>query len=304
MAPVPAPCACRADRGVDMAKMKFGVMFANLGDYATGRGATELAKAAEGAGFESIWAVEHVLVPKGYESTYPYDESGKMPLGGGAEDVAIPDPLIWLSWVAAVTSTIRLATGVMILPQRNPGVLAKEVATLDAMSGGRMSLGIGVGWLEEEFRALGVPFRERGARTDDAMRAMRALWESPETAQHHGKFFDFENVYSRPRPANGTVPLIVGGHTEAAARRAGRLGDGFFPGRGKPRELAELFALVKETAAAHGRDPEAIEFTTGGKTDPGYVERLIEIGVHRMIVPAASIAQIEAWGRELVEPFA
>ncbi len=286
-----------------MATMKFGVMFANLGPYATGKGATEIAKAAEDAGFESIWSVEHVAVPKGYQSAYPYDESGKMPLGGGAEDVSIPDPLIWLAWVAAVTTRIRLCTGVMILPQRNPVVLAKEVATLDSMSGGRVSLGIGVGWLEEEFNALGVPFEKRGARTDDYMRAMNALWRAEDTAAHDGAFANFANVYSRPRPTNGDVPLIVGGHTEVAARRAGRIGDGFFPGKGKPRELQALFELMKETAAANGRDPEALEITTGGKPDAGYVERLAEIGVHRMILPSAPIEQIQRWGKELVEPF-
>jgi probable F420-dependent oxidoreductase len=153
--------------------MKFGIVFANTGPFADGGAAAEMAVAAEAAGFESLWTVEHVVVPSGYDSAYPYDPSGKMP---GGEDVDIPDPLIWLSWVASATSTIRLATGILIVPQRNPVVLAKELATLDHLSGGRMELGIGVGWLEEEFDAIGVPFAERGRRTDDHIAAMRALW--------------------------------------------------------------------------------------------------------------------------------
>src|SRR3546814_5774776 len=153
-----------------------------------------MAVAAEAAGFESLWTVEHVVVPSGYDSEYPYDPSGKMP---GGEELAIPDPLIWLSWVASATSTIRLATGILILPQRNPVVLAKELATLDHLSGGRMELGVGVGWLEEEFAAIGVPFDERGRRTDDHIAAMRALW-SEEKATYHSECTNFDDCISRP----------------------------------------------------------------------------------------------------------
>ena len=198
--------------------MKFGIMFANTGQAAVdGRVAAGLARAAEKAGFESIWTVEHVVVPSGYASTYPYDESGKM--GGGQEDFDITDPLIWLSYVAAATESIRLATGILILPQRNPVVLAKAVATLDRLSGGRMMLGIGVGWLQEEFAALGVPFARRGARTDDSIHALRALW-SEECTTYDGEFVSFSDVYSRPQPENGSVPIVIGGHSDAAARRA------------------------------------------------------------------------------------
>ena len=136
--------------------MEFCIAFANIGPFADTEGAVRFGRAAEEAGFESLWTVEHVVVPAGYQSAYPYDRSGRMP---GAEEAPIPDPLIWLAFVAAATTRIRLATGILILPQRNPVVLAKEVATLDAMSGGRVELGIGVGWLEEEFDAIGVPFQ-------------------------------------------------------------------------------------------------------------------------------------------------
>ncbi len=129
--------------------MKFGLMFTNTGMGSTPAGARQLAVAAEGAGFESLWTVEHVVVPSGYESKYPYDKSGKM--AGGAEEFDLPDPVIWLSYIAAVTERIKLGTGILILPQRNPLVVAKEVATLDVFSGGRLLLGVGVGWLQEEF---------------------------------------------------------------------------------------------------------------------------------------------------------
>jgi len=269
--------------------MKFGLMFANTGNFATPAGARAIAAAAESAGFESIWTVEHVLVPRGYESEYPYDKSGKMP---GGETTDIPDPLVWLSYVAACTSTINLATGILIVPQRNPGVLAKEVATLDVLSGGRMVLGVGVGWLEEEFDALGVPFARRGTRLDDYVAAMRALWASDD-ASYSGEFAEFTSVVSRPRPAAGAVPIVVGGHSEAAARRAGRLGDGFFPGKGSNERLSELFDIMRAAALDHDRDPDAIEITTGGAAafapDPvAALKELEEIGVDRVVIPPLS----------------
>jgi len=266
--------------------MEFGIAFANIGPFAHAPAATAFARAAEEAGIESLWTVEHVVVPAGYESQYPYDPSGKMP---GGEDFDIPDPLIWLTWVAAATSTIRLATGILILPQRNPVVLAKELATLDALSGGRVELGIGVGWLQEEFEAIGVPFEERGRRTDDHVAALRALWEQDQ-ATHHGEFTDFTDCISRPRPVAGTIPIHVGGHTDIAARRAGRLGDGFFPGKGEAPELARLFEIVRETAREHGRDPDAIELSAGGaafgRGAVDVVKELADVGVSRIMLPS------------------
>ena len=221
---------------------------------------------------------------------------------GGREDFDIPDPLIWLSYVAAATNKIRLATGVMILPQRNPLVTAKAVATLDRLSKGRMILGIGSGWLEEEFDALGVSFDDRGDRTDEYLEAMKQAWAS-DTASYGGKFVNFSNVYSRPQPASGHVPIIVGGHSRRAARRAGELGDGFFPGRGQLDELAALFDHARHCAEESGRDPEALEFTAGGPTNPDYVEQLAEIGVTRMIVPPMDPAQFSKFGEEVISQF-
>lgn len=272
--------------------MQFGLMFANTGPFATAEGVVEISTLAERVGFESIWTVEHVIWPSTYSSTYPYAEDGRMP---GTTSTPLPDPLIWLSFAAANTSTIRLATGILILPQRNPVVLAKAVATLDALSGGRLDLGIGVGWLEEEFDALGVPFAERGRRTDDYVAAMRALWASDD-ASHDGPFASFRNVSSNPKPSRGSVPIVVGGHTRAAARRAGRLGDGFFPGKGSPAELAELFDVTRQSAADAGRDPAAIELTAPhpglfGHDPVGAAEELAAMGVTRSIVPGFLLAR-------------
>ncbi len=263
--------------------MHWGIMFANTAAAANAEGAVALAQSAEECGVESLWTVEHVVVPVGYESAYPYSADGKMP--GNREDFPIPDPLMWLAFVASATKRIRLATGVLILPQRNPVVLAKEVATLDHLSGGRVMLGIGVGWLEEEFDAIGVPFHERGARTDEAVATMRALWSTGDAASFEGKYTQFPPLFSRPTPTNGSVPIIVGGHTSFAAKRAGRLGNGFFPGKGSVEELSDLFALARAAAVEAGRDPSAIEFTTGAPTNPEDGKRLVDLGVTRFMIP-------------------
>jgi probable F420-dependent oxidoreductase len=262
--------------------MRFGIMFANTGRAVGPEGAAALASIAEENGFESLWTVEHVVVPADYRSTYPYSADGRMP---GAEDSPIPDPLIWLTWVAVTTRSLRLATGILILPQRTPALLAKELATLDLLSGGRVTLGIGVGWLEEEFNALGVPFEHRGARTDEYIEALRALWGEDEST-YHGRFVDFERAKSYPKPVQaGGIPIAVGGHTPAAARRAGRLGDEFFPGVGTLEQLEPLIDVMRAAATSAGRDPDAIGITTMGATDVDSVKRFADRGVTRMVIP-------------------
>ncbi|MBN2623782.1 MAG: LLM class F420-dependent oxidoreductase [Acidimicrobiales bacterium] len=265
--------------------MKFGIAFANTGPFATPDGATAIAHAAEEAGFESLWAVEHVVVPKEYASTYPYSRDGKMP---GGSDFDIPDPLVWLTWVAAQTTTLRLGTGILILPQRNPVVLAKEAATLDVMSSGRLLLGVGIGWLEEEFDILGVPFADRARRTDEYVEAMRALW-SQDLPTFSGDTVSFADAISRPRPVDRRVPVHVGGHSPAAARRAGRIGDGFFPAKG---DLPALIDEMRKAAAEAGRDADAVEISgtsptvlAGGEAAVDEVGRLAELGVSRLIIP-------------------
>jgi probable F420-dependent oxidoreductase len=286
--------------------MKFGIAFANTGPFSDPSKAVEFAQGAEAAGFESLWTVEHVVVPAGYASRYPYSPSGRMP---GREDAPIPDPLVWLAFLAGSTTRIRLATGILIVPQREPVVLAKELATLDHLSGGRLELGVGVGWLREEFDAIGVPFEERGRRTDEAVLAMRALWSEP-TSSFSGEFFRFSDCISRPQPVRGYVPIHVGGHTEVAARRAGRIGDGFFPASGSHSELGHLFKIAREAAAESGRDPDSLEFTTGGNGAVGE-QALDEVGelraldVARVIVPSFlffndPMASLARYGEEVI----
>jgi probable F420-dependent oxidoreductase len=268
--------------------MKFALHFGN-NTFPDGAGAARLARLAEAAGFESVFAVDHVVLPDAYDSTYPYAAGGRLP---GDQFSAMPDPLIWMAFAAAATTRLRLMTGVIILPLRNPLVLAKQVATLDHMSGGRIELGIGVGWLREEFDALGVPFAARGRRADDYVAAMRALWRD-ESASHAGEFVRFTGVSCSPRPVAHAVPIIVGGHSEAAARRAGRLGDGFFPSIGAQVDTMPLLEVARRAAEAAGRDPAAIEMLGGcpgalpgsGEDPRAAVEARRKQGIDRVVLP-------------------
>jgi probable F420-dependent oxidoreductase len=191
---------------------------------------------------------------------------------------------LWLSYVAAATTRIRLATGVLILPQRNPLILAKELASLDRLSGGRVELGIGMGWVREEAEALGTSFDDRGRRAGEYVAAMRTLWRES-VASFRGEFVNFERVVSRPKPVQpGGVPIIVGGHTDGAARRAGRWGDGFFPLGVSAEKLASLRAVMRESACRHGRDPSAIGITCIGAADLQSAEFYARQDVERMVI--------------------
>ena len=264
--------------------MKFGMRYCNTGPYLDGARGTELVQAGEAAGFESAWTVEHTVVPANYESTYPYHDSGR--LASGQDDAPWPDPLMWMAFMAGVTTTLKFATGILIVPQHNPVVAAKQIATLDNMSKGRVLLGIGVGWLKEEFDAIGVPFDDRGRRTDEYVAVMRELWTS-DSPTFHGEFINFDDAYCLPQPAQDSVPIIVGGDTKIAARRAGRLGDGYFPARGAP---AELLDLARRTAEEHDRDPDALEITTSCPADLNELPELAARGVSRVLVPVTTIA--------------
>jgi probable F420-dependent oxidoreductase len=289
--------------------MKFGLAFASsVGTDPDS--ALEICRRAERVGFDSVWGGEHVIVPSRIASSYPYTEDGEMP---GEPETPIPDPLIWLAYVAAAAPTLRLGTCILIVPQRNPLVLAKELATLDHLSGGRVDLGLGVGWLEEEFRALGVPWERRGARNDEYVAAMRALWAGPE-AEFHGEFVDFDPVTCSPRPVNGSIPILVGGDTPVAIRRAARLADGYFPGTTDPEALADLIERLGVAAEAEGRsrDEIAVHAIFGPQmTDPvAGAAQLAEIGVTRAMLPAFFFAgpggldRLEEFGERVVKPLA
>jgi probable F420-dependent oxidoreductase len=287
--------------------MKFGLAFASSIGI-EGAEALDVCRTAEAAGFESLWGGEHVILPDAIDSKYPYTADGKIP---AMPDTPIPDPLIWLAFAAAAAPTMRLGTCILIVPQRNPLILAKELATLDRLSGGRVELGLGVGWMKEEFDALGVPWERRGARNDEYIAAMRALWAGPH-ASFHGEFVNFEPVTCSPRPVNGNIPIVVGGDSEAAIQRVARIADGYFPGEGDAQRLAELIRRVREAAERAGRDPASIAINAmfgQQMADPvAGAEQLAELGVDRAMLPAFFFAgpggldRLAEFGERVVRP--
>lgn len=235
--------------------MQFGLMPPFRQSVVTdGEWVRRFVKIAEDEGTESLWTVEHPIIAEDYTPLYDYSEDGMCPFGA---EIAMPDPLGWLSFAASVSTTIKLGTAVILLPLYSPIMIAKTCATLDALSGGRLLLGIGLGWQREEFDAVHVPYNERGMRADEIIEAIRVLWQdSP--ASYDGKHYAFHRVNSEVKPARGTIPIIVGGSSEPAARRAGRLGDGFFPHAISPDDLAAKVDTVRRVARECGRDPDAI----------------------------------------------
>jgi probable F420-dependent oxidoreductase len=259
-------------------------------------GAGELGRMAvllEGHGYESMWTLEHVIVPEAYESRYPYSPSGKLALSGSDPVV---DPLIALTWVAACTERLRLGTGVNILPQANPLYLAKQASSLDHLSGGRLMLGLGVGWLEEEFDALGVPFARRGARSDEYLDAMRAAW-SGELVDVSGEFVDWHGFRMVPTPVQRrdgvpAVPVIVGGTSPAAIRRVVARGDGWYVIHRDPEHFGELMGALRAECERQGRDPATIELTAywnHHREGMAGAETYRAAGVQRLLVNLAAL---------------
>lgn len=249
----------------------------------------DFAQQAEQAGVESLWTFEHVVVPEDYESRYPYDKSGKM---GASPETNFVDPMVCLAAIAAATSTIRLGTGVNILSQSNPMFIAKQTASLDFMSQGRFMLGVGIGWLEEEFRAMGVPFEKRGARFDDYVQAMRKVW-SGEVVEHQSEFIDWSGFKSYPLPAQSPMPVIIGGAQGKVYQRIARYGDGWYAPTQSPEDLAPRLEELKTVCAAEGRDYAEIEITAmwtmrGGMDE---LKAYADLGVARLNIPLAALRE-------------
>jgi len=248
----------------------------SVNSYACSRPATaaRIARQAEGCGFDSLWAGEHVVLPDPRVPPSPMEPSEP-----------ILDPLVSLAFLAAHTTRLLLGTGIVILPQRNPVVLAKQVASLDAVSEGRLVLGVGAGYLEPELSAIGVPMSERGARTDEFLAAMRALWYSERPA-YEGRFVRFSGVQANPRPRR--VPIVVGGHTPAAHRRAVERGHGWYGFGLDPTATADQLDGLRDAAVRYERPADLgeleISVTPRGTPDRDTALRFSELGVHRLIV--------------------
>jgi len=281
--------------------MKLGLLYVNVGPFADPKRFGELAKIAELEQIESLWAVDHAAVPVALRSAYPYTEDGRLPLPPTTD---LADPVLSLAYAAAITQRIRLATGVLLVSQRHPAHVAKALATLDRLSGGRAILGAGIGWLREEFDMLGVPFRERVARTEECIAAVRSLW-AEEARGFEGRHYRWDPVHAYPKPVQaGGVPVVIGGCVEASARRAARIGDGFFPVEGRFSELRKLIDALHDECARIGRDPRSIEVSTVPESlTPEAIRAYRGLGVGRLVFapPAFDREGLSAGLREVVE---
>ena len=290
-----------------------------IGFFAVGIGATvepgalrAAAVAAERLGFATLWAPEHVVLVERYASQYPYSDAGLFP-GGSA--IPIADPFATLAYAAACTTTIRLGTGICLVPEHNPLILAKTAATLDRLSGGRFILGAGVGWLAEEFEALGVPFEHRGTRTREYIEAMRKLWREP-VSSHQARYASFEGVTSFPKPANGeSIPVWFGGESEAALRRVAQYGDGWIGFKVGPADAPAKIRRIEELLQVHGRSRAAVTLALSPYTDrivPDDLKRYRDAGADEVALllrgrsrgEAEIVAGMEGLARDFVEPAA
>ena len=261
-----------------------------------------VAAAADAWGFATLWCGEHVVMVDTPKSRYPYSADGVIAVPADADWL---DPLLSLSFVAAHTRRITLATGILLLPEHNPLTIAKQAATLDVLSGGRFTLGVGVGWSAEEFNALGVPFERRGARTTEYIAAMRRVWAS-DVASFFGEFVRFDAVRVYPKPVSRRkIPIIIGGTTDAALRRVAMTGDGWYGFNLAAAEVPERVRTLATYCGERDRDPHnltvAVSLSDGS---PDLLPEMEAAGVTEVVVVAAPPRQPDAaavWVHELAE---
>ena len=291
--------------------MKIGLLTLGLGSAAYPDVIRAVAETAERVGIATLWAPEHVVIFERYASRYPYAPGGAFPVGAREDWL---DPFVTLTYAAAVTSRIRLATGICLVPEHNPLILAKTVASLDRLSKGRFALGVGIGWSSEEFQALGVPFERRAARTREYIAVMRKLWADG-LASHEGEFVRFAETGSYPKPAQGArVPVIFGGESEAALRRVADYGDGWHGFNLDPAGAKEKIATLDQFLGQRGRSRNEVQLIVSPYTKrirPDDLERYRELGVSEVVLvtstpadPAAAAARVERLGAEWVAPAA
>jgi len=276
--------------------MKIGIIPVNVGVKSVGQ-MVGMAQLAESLNFESVWTFEHVMVPIDYDSKYPYSANGKM---GGEPDANFVDPLIALSAIAASTTKIRLGTGVNIVSQANPLLLAKQAASLDFVSNGRFMLGAGIGWLQEEFNAMNVTFERRGARFDDYMVALRKVWAG-DVVEHQSDFINWSGFQSYPVPIQKPgVPVIIGGSKGKIFERIARHGDGWFAPTTDAATLAPMLESLKTTCDVLERDYNSIEITSMWNNTGGIeaIEAFADIGVSRLLVPLFAMREGPVEGME------
>lgn len=265
--------------------MRLGLHALGIGTGAEPAVIRAVASAAEQCGFATLWAGEHVVMVDDSASPYPYADDGKIAVPAAADWI---DPMVALSFAAAATTTITLATGVLLLPEHNPVIVAKQAASLDKLCGGRFSLGVGIGWSREEFDALGIPFERRSARAADYAAAMRTIWRD-DIASYAGEFTAFEKIRVNPKPRTGAIPILCGGNSDAALRRVAQWGDGWYGFNVRDvDEVAAKVTTLRHLCADAGRDPAELRVAVAlREPDPSEAGRLAELGVDELVLVAS-----------------
>jgi probable F420-dependent oxidoreductase len=266
--------------------MRFGVHLVAAGKIIEGEKISRIARRAEELGYDSLWVSDHIIFPTELRSPYPYSPDGKLPL-----DPTLPllEPFTVLSYAAAVTKTVKLGTSVVIVPYRDPIVTAKIISSLDVLSGGRFIFGVGVGWLEEEFRVLRLNIKDRAAQTKEALLAMKACWTQNDP-EFHGKFFDFSGIKFAPKPRQTPYPPIwFGGNSMPALKRAVELGDGWHSVWMTPEEVTITAKILRELCAKAGKDfsrfPLTINVNHKVPLTVENVKKYEEAGISMMFIP-------------------
>lgn len=296
--------------------MKVGITGAGLGESATGAVIKTAAQAAERAGFSTFWVGEHVvLFEHAAEAKYPYEDRDRKARRKLFDPgIALTDPIVSMTWAAAATTSIEIGTAILILPQRNPVVLAKELSTLDAFSDGRVVLGVGTGWSTQEYEAIGADWPNRGKRADEFVGVLRSLWrDNPST--FHGETIKFDRAYLSPKPVRNDIPIIFGGESEAVLRRTARCGDGWMPVKLSPEDAIDKVRRLRSLTTEAGRDPDSLRIiksiTMRDSIDE--LKRFRDAGVTEFKVSCFGelpvdegelTACIEDFGKRLVEPAA
>lgn len=262
--------------------MRIGLHALGIGPGADPAVIQAVARSAEDAGFSTLWSGEHVVMVDRPDSPYPYTGDAKIAIPSDADWL---DPMVALAFVAAVTSRIRVATGILLLPQHNPVVVAKQAASLDLLSRGRFALGIGVGWSSEEFAALGVPFPGRARRMEEFVEAMRALWRD-DVSTYHGEFVRFQEVRSYPKPVRARrLPVFVGGNSDRALDRVVAYGDGWYGFNLSLDEVPERLAALSSRCLRTDRDPATVEVAVSLRDgSPEDVDALAAMGVTELVL--------------------
>jgi probable F420-dependent oxidoreductase len=282
--------------------MEIGVRIPHTGSQASPDFVREWCTLADEAGYGSLWGVDHMVMPQHVESKYVLPRKPASIGEDAVSDLLSPnfELVATMSFVAAVTKRIKIGTAVAVLTIRNAVLNARQIATVDRYSGGRILYGIGAGWLKEEADAMNMPWDRRGARTDEHIRLLRTLWTAEGThVEFHGDFWDIPPMDPEPRPSQARLPILVGGHSEAAIDRAVRLGDGWIAAGMSPGRLTEMLPLLKTAADRHGRDLDTLDiYCSGGSPDMGVddLRRYEDMGVASLQVPIESIDQLKAFG--------